>query len=189
MGSTSPLHQSITIRPALPSDAPAIATLGGTVFSTTFGWSMPASDLQAYLTASYTTSAILKDIQDPNKTILVAVPSEENGGESGGGILGFVQLTEGTSEPCIEGMQGPIELQRLYVGLEHKGRGIGRIMTEAIEKIAREEKKAKTIWLGVWEENFSAQKVYEKLGFKKIGTHDFVMGECVQTDWILWKDL
>ncbi|KAH6669302.1 acyl-CoA N-acyltransferase [Halenospora varia] len=184
MGSTLPPHTSITIRPALPSDAAAIANLGGTVFSATFGWSMPKADLEAYLTTSYATSAILRDIQDPNNTVLVA-NSPENPEE----ILGFVQLTEGTSEPCIEGMERPVELQRLYVGLEQKGRGIGRMLTEAIEKIAREEKKAKTMWLGVWEENFSAQKVYEKLGFKKIGTHDFVMGECVQTDWILWKNL
>ena len=40
-----------------------------------------------------------------------------------------------------------------------------------------------------WEENFKAQKVYERMGFRKVGQHDFKMGNCVQTDWILTKRL
>jgi RimJ/RimL family protein N-acetyltransferase len=47
----------------------------------------------------------------------------------------------------------------------------------------------KTIWLGVWEENFRAHKVYERFGFRKIGYHDFKIGDCVQTDWIMSKRL
>ena len=35
----------------------------------------------------------------------------------------------------------------------------------------------------------NAQKVYKRQGFSKVGTHDFVCGEEVQTDWIMWKDL
>lgn len=47
----------------------------------------------------------------------------------------------------------------------------------------------KTMWLGVWEDNFKAQKVYGKLGFTRIGEHDFKMGDCIQTDWIMIKNL
>jgi hypothetical protein len=34
-----------------------------------------------------------------------------------------------------------------------------------------------------------AQGIYKALGFEKVGTHDFVMGKCVQTDWIMMKRL
>jgi diamine N-acetyltransferase len=34
-----------------------------------------------------------------------------------------------------------------------------------------------------------AQAVYRKFGFEKVGEHDFVMGVCVQTDWIMCRSL
>ena len=45
------------------------------------------------------------------------------------------------------------------------------------------------MWLGIWEGNFVAQKVYEKMGFGKVGEHEFQMGKCIQIDWIMWKDI
>lgn len=59
---------------------------------------------------------------------------------------------------------------------------------EGAEGVARDE-GYKVMWLGVWEENFKAQKAYQKMGLGKVGAHDFTMGECVQTDWILSKFL
>ena len=40
-------------------------------------------------------------------------------------------------------------------------------------------------WLGVWENNFRAIKFYEKYGFKKIGQHNFLLGNDLQTDYLL----
>jgi len=57
-----------------------------------------------------------------------------------------------------------------------------------VERLAL-ERGFVTMWLGVWEENFKAQKIYERMGFRKVGQHDFKMGNCVQTDWILTKRL
>jgi hypothetical protein len=39
------------------------------------------------------------------------------------------------------------------------------------------------------EENFNAHKVYEKLGFEKVGKHGFTMGSCVQMDFVMAKRL
>ena len=41
----------------------------------------------------------------------------------------------------------------------------------------------------VWEKNEKALKFYKKNGFYEIGTHTFVMGEDVQTDYIMRKDM
>jgi ribosomal protein S18 acetylase RimI-like enzyme len=45
------------------------------------------------------------------------------------------------------------------------------------------------IWLGVWEHNQQAINFYTKWGFEKFGEHDFVLGNDVQTDWLMKKDL
>jgi len=45
------------------------------------------------------------------------------------------------------------------------------------------------MWLGVWEENVKAIRVYEKMGYKKVGEHGFAVGGIVQTDHIMAKQL
>jgi ribosomal protein S18 acetylase RimI-like enzyme len=206
---------SFTIRRATVEDASAIAKLGGTVFATTFGFSIPPNDLQAFLDDAYTTEAIEEDIRSPRIHIFVACSKPNNDRPSlslsssqssevfsaasnssdgddasttEGEIVGFAQLTEGTTEPCLSHITGAVELQRLYVSTQHHGQGIGQRLAREIESLAR-TLAYKALWLGVWEGNFKAQRVYEALGYSKIGDHEFKMGKCIQMDWIMCKDL
>ena len=53
-----------------------------------------------------------------------------------------------------------------------------------------QQNKYEAVWLGVWENNFKAQKFYGKYGFVNSGhTHDFPIGETPQTDQWFWKFL
>lgn len=45
------------------------------------------------------------------------------------------------------------------------------------------------VWLGVWENNLPAQKFYQYMGFERYSEHKFVMGDSIQTDYILTKEL
>ena len=47
----------------------------------------------------------------------------------------------------------------------------------------------KKVWLGVWEKNFRAIRFYKKYGFKKFGQHKFLLGNDLQTDYLLEMDL
>lgn len=179
---------SFTIRAATIKDAPAIAHLGATVFSTTFGFSIPTPDLKAYLDEAYSVAAIEADIHSPSTQIIVACAPPSSQHNTDERVIGFAQLTEGTSEPCIADLDDLIELQRLYVSSDFHGSGVGRALTARIEAIAR-TKGSRVLWLGVWEGNFRAQRVYEAMGFARVGDHEFKMGKCIQTDWIMCKDL
>lgn len=169
------------IRVATVDDATSIRHIGITVFAATFGHSMPAEDLDEYLGDAYSLQSVHNDITDPSKTVCVACDTRNR-------VVGFATLTEGTIEDCIRSAPSPIELQRLYVDGAAHGRGVGGALVRHMEQVAM-DRGFKTCWLGVWEENFVAQKVYEKLGYRKVGHHDFVMGKEVQTDWILAKEL
>lgn len=164
----------ISIRHAQHQDLPQIRQLGITVFSATFGHSVPPSELEAYLDEYYSAESIEQDFVDPAKDILVAT-------DGNGLILGFALLTQGSSEPCIEHMEDKIELQRIYVSIAFHGRGIGSLLFDEVENLAR-RKGFGYLWLGVWEENFKAQKVYLKRGYEVVGKHDFALGKVVQTD-------
>jgi ribosomal protein S18 acetylase RimI-like enzyme len=183
----SPPSLVIKLRTATVNDAPAIALLGSTVFATTFGYSMSHADLNAYLQEAYCIPAILSDLSSPLKTLVVAELPNPRGVME---VAGFTQLTRDSHvhEPCIACADRPVELQRLYVSASHHGLGIGKLLIQEMERRAREEGFG-TMWLGVWEENLKAKGVYEKMGYRRVGEHDFKMGECVQTDLILIKTL
>ena len=44
-------------------------------------------------------------------------------------------------------------------------------------------------WLGVWEHNTKAQVFYNRYGFEKFSQHHFIVGQKVDTDWLLRKKL
>ena len=54
---------------------------------------------------------------------------------------------------------------------------------------ARSNRNKSKIWLGVWEKNISAIKFYRKLGFKIFSSHDFQLGDDLQTDLMMEKIL
>lgn len=65
---------------------------------------------------------------------------------------------------------------------------MGMILLERGLQIAREKRKS-YVWLGVWERNEKAIGFYERMGFRKAGTHDFFMGTERQTDFVMRMDL
>jgi ribosomal protein S18 acetylase RimI-like enzyme len=177
-----------------------VAALGAAVFRSTFENSgCTPEQLEQYLSESYSAGAIGADIADPSKTLLVAVepgrdpgpgPGSPDDAAAAAAIVGFALMTRGSHlhEPCVQHLAAPVELQRLYVGLGQHGRGVGRALAEAVIALARDE-GFEHMWLGVWEENHRAQKIYGKLGFTRIGEHVFDVGGDLQTDEIMFKVL
>ncbi|KAE9992790.1 hypothetical protein EG327_007714 [Venturia inaequalis] len=171
----------IILRDALPEDAAPIAALGADIFTITFGHSVSQKELSAFLTEHYSTASILADIINPAKSMIVATDTSTNNK-----IVGFALLTRGSEEPCLAHLSDAVELQRLYVDVGFHGRGVGKLLEARMVGLAREGGFG-WLWLGVWEENDVALRVYGKLGYGKVGEHDFVIGEVVQRDLIMVK--
>jgi len=171
----------ITTRKARLDDATHVAHLGAHVFAITYGHSLAAHELQTYLEESYSVEACTKDIVDPNKDLILAVDPE-------GIIVGFALLTRGSSESCIAHLEKYVELQRLYVSTAYQGYGFGKVLAKQLETMAQEQ-GFKYMWLGVWEENHKALKIYEKLGYRLVGDRDFAIGGIIQTGLIMLKEL
>ena len=58
-----------------------------------------------------------------------------------------------------------------------------RLMQKCFEEARR--KNYESVWLGVWEENLSAQKFYQKYGFEKVGELQFPYGDVIGTNYVL----
>ena len=102
-------------------------------------------------------------------------------------LAGYLHVAPADRPDCVSG-DAPVELKRLYVDPSRHRRGLGKQLLD--EGVARAKAAgAKTLWLGVWERNFTAQAFYTREGFVRVGDHPFVLGSDVQTDWIMQRAL
>jgi diamine N-acetyltransferase len=81
-----------------------------------------------------------------------------------------------------------VEIERVYVKKEFKGKGLGKQLMNYAEEIAGKAGK-KYIWLGVWEKNVEAIEFYKHIDYKITGEHQFKIGDEMQTDLILQKEI
>lgn len=168
-----------TIRPATLDDAPILAALGAQTFRETFETLCSSQDLANFLAAAYGDAIQRTELSDPSRPAIVL--------ESEGRPVGFAQLRMGHREACVTGHR-PVELQRIYVLREAHGSGFGAALMEASVEMARAW-GADVLWLGVWEHNDRALAFYARQGFREAGDHVFQIGQQVDRDLILVKDL
>ncbi|MBP1773136.1 MAG: family N-acetyltransferase [Holophagaceae bacterium] len=154
------------IRPALPGDATAIASVGRESFTWAFGHLYEEGTLARYLEATYATAKIASSLEKPANTYFVA--------ELDGRVRGFLKLKEACPHPSVTGPGTPWQTQKLYVDPSLLRAGLGRRLMDAGEAWMR-TRGAGSTWLVVYEGNDSAIRFYETLGFRQVGVefHDF----------------
>ena len=169
----------LTIRKATSADAEVLSELALRIFLDTFGPQNNAEDVALHAERSYSREIQLGEINDPSLTYLIAEAEDV--------AAGFAMIGLPRSESCSR-FEAPIELFRFYVDKEWHGRGIAQPLMKECEKVAR-SLGGRTICLSVWLENPRAIRFYEKIGFRKEGTQPYVLGNDVQTDWVMARDI
>ena len=77
------------------------------------------------------------------------------------------------------------ELKRIYLNKKIQGKGYGKILLEQAFNYLRQNFKQQ--WIGVWSENFRAQKIYESYGFKKVSEYIYPVGNVMDKEFIYHK--
>ena len=167
------------IRPATLQDAAILADLGARTFRETFEAICSPGDLDAFLAQAYGEAIQRAELADPSRPARIL--------EIAGVPSGFLQLRLGHREPGVPGLR-PVELQRIYLLRAAQGGGYGAaLMAEAVDLAMAWG--ADTLWLGVWENNHRTLAFYARSGFRDVGEHIFKIGEQVDRDLILARDL
>jgi ribosomal protein S18 acetylase RimI-like enzyme len=167
------------IRPADPDDAALLADLGARTFRETFEGICSPQDLEQFLEDTYSEAKQRAELVDPARPAWVL--------ELEGIPAGFLQLRLGHREPWVTG-QHPVELQRIYVLRALQARGLGAALMRTALDQARSW-GADFLWLGVWEHNEKALAFYARHGFHEAGDHVFRIGQQLDRDLILVKEL
>jgi ribosomal protein S18 acetylase RimI-like enzyme len=167
----------ILIRKATNVDADLIADLSRQTFYETFAPHNTKANMDKFMNEQFTRDALMKEVESGDGYFFVAFAEERP--------VGYVRMRDG-DRYAVFGDKTSVEIARIYADASVLGKGVGRAMMEyCLEEAKR--MNCDIIWLGVWEKNERAIAFYERWGFKKFDTHDFLLGDDRQTDWVMMK--
>ena len=161
------------------TDLAQLVAISRETFWDTFAPFNSAADMDRFLDQAYTPEKLATELENPDSSFYFL--------KSTTAILGYLKLNrnQAQSETLAE---NALEIERIYIRASYLRHGYGRYLLQFAEEQARRQQLS-AIWLGVWEHNENAKAFYEKMGFQKVGVHDFFLGDDRQQDWLLLKEL
>ena len=187
------------IRRATPADAKALSALSRTCFTQTFEHLYDPADLEAFLDEAYAPDILRTELEDPNRAtwLLFEDATDEGFSQPDSSPTDHPHAPEaGDEAPASSASQAPIgyvtacpaqlphpdvapgdgEIQRLYILQGHQGAGRGTaLLNTALEWLERDGPR--TLWIGVWSENYGARRFYARHGFEIVGDYSFMVGD------------
>ena len=195
------------IRRATPADAEALSTLSRECFTQTFGHLYAPGDLSAFLDEAYAPDVLRAELADHERAtwLLVEGPPDEAvaasrtpspadhprapqpGDETTASSACREPIGYVTACPALlphpDVAPGDGEIQRLYILQGHQGGGRGTLLLKtALEWLERDGPR--TLWIGVWSENYGAQRFYARHGFEVVGEYSFMVGDHADREFI-----
>lgn len=168
----------LSIRRAVVADAATVADIAARTFVETFGDLYPPEDLAFFLKDSYSVEKQAVILSHPDYAIFLLERDGIVVGHAAAGPCGL---------PHPQVAPGDGELKRLYVLREAQNGGWGaRLFDTVLAWLEREGPR--TLWIGVWSENFGAQRFYGRYGFEKAGEYEFVVGGTRDHEFILRRN-
>jgi len=168
---------TITICRAGISDAALIADLSRETFYDTFAAANTPQNMTKFMNEQFTKEKLMAEVGESGNLFLLAYDGDVP--------VGYARMREGEQRPEFNG-HSAIEIARIYATKNAIGKGVGKALMSECVRIA-ENKGRNFVWLGVWEKNYRAIEFYTRWGFEKFAEHEFVLGDDIQTDWLLKK--
>ena len=167
--------QAAVVRRARLADAEALARIGALTFTETFGHLYPPHDLAAFLAEAHSTDRAAADLAAPHTAAWLVTVQDD--------VVGYA-LAGRCDLPHAEVADGDGELKRIYLLSRARNGGLGgRLFDAAIGWL--QEGGPRTVWIGVWSQNYGAQRFYARRGFAKVGEYGFAVGETIDREFIL----
>lgn len=170
----------IEIRKAVSEDYLLVSDLGSKSFYETWRPVNSEEDIQNYIKEAFNPLNIKADIEaGSTNTFFIAI--EENK------PVGYVKLRNDRTHEEFKDEKA-IELERLYVLQEWQEKKVGKALMDEGLKMAVDQ-HYNWMWLGVATENLKALKFYKQYGFIIFGEKIFKLGDALDTDYLMKKNL
>jgi ribosomal protein S18 acetylase RimI-like enzyme len=165
---------------ACVADASELAAVAAETFPLACPPTSTQENIAAFVAAKLSVARFTDYVRDPNQAVLIARVE--------GRIIGYCMLIRGIPDDAdvqrAVTVRPSIELSKMYVLPDNHRSGVSAaLMDAALERASA--MSAKSVWLGVNQENLRAQRFYGKHGFRTCGTKTFQLGEVVEHDYVM----
>jgi ribosomal protein S18 acetylase RimI-like enzyme len=167
------------IRQVKLADLKKLQAISRETFKATFAPFTAPADMTQFLKEDYATAKLTRELTNPDSRFFFLIVQDE--------IAGYLKIN--VAEAQTENVKAnALEVERIYLRKAFQHQGLGSVLLNLAEKIARDEDKD-YLWLGVYEKNYNAQKFYAHHGFKRVGQHVYPVGTDPQIDYLVVKKL
>lgn len=149
------------------------------LFRSTYEALNTVENMELYCQQAFSVTNFAHDFSRPGVQYLLAM--------DGAGLAGYAKLVmEALADSGPNGAS--VEIARFYIDVPYQGKGLAHWFMGECLRWARQQ-GCQRAWLGVWPQNPRAIRFYEKEGFIKTGTAQFLLGTDPQIDDIMQKEL
>ncbi len=181
-----PLSTAVGVGAATRADVPELSALAARTFPLACPPSSTSDNVAAFIAANLSTDRFAAYLADPDRAVLVARAGDDPA------ILGYAMLVDGVpDDPDVQRavtVRPSAELSKIYVAPEVHGAGVAAALMAAAVEYARRG-GARSVWLGVNQQNQRAQRFYGKQGFTVAGAKTFQLGTEVEHDYVMTRPL
>ncbi|MDI1255261.1 MAG: GNAT family N-acetyltransferase [Flavobacterium sp.] len=164
----------VTIVPATIEDFSIIRQIAHTTWPIAYGHILPKVQLDYMLGIFYSTETLTQNLSEKGHFFMLAKDGEN--------MLGFTSFEHNYNHKNVT------HIHKLYILPETQGKGIGKLLIEAVEKVAQNY-HSDAITLNVNRFN-KAQGFYKKIGFEITATVDVQLDHgYLMEDYIMTKML
>lgn len=163
---------SFRVEKATPNDAAALGVLAAKTYTETFGYLYRPEDLACHLEAGCSEEFFKEALK---KDVVFVIRDR-------GQLIAYAKVGK-VGLPIVDCDPAARELHRIYIDTSYQHKGLGAMLMEEILSLDM-MRQAPQIYLGVWENNFKAQRFYTRYGFRPIGEYQYMVGKHSDRDLI-----
>lgn len=136
---------------------------------------------EAYCQKTFSLEHIKNEVNQPDTAFYFAELEDR--------LVGYIKVNQNVlPDHWVNQTDHALQLERIYVCPLTQGSGVGKALLNFVEHIAKEQQH-NFIWLTVWQQAARSIEFYQKNGFETCGISDFRMGDELQTDWVMQKQV
>jgi ribosomal protein S18 acetylase RimI-like enzyme len=166
------------------ADAHDLAVVAAQTFPLACPPGSSRENVAEFIEAHLTAERFAEYVGDPDRVVLAARVENR--------IIGYCMLIRGVLDDVdvqrAVTVRPSVELSKMYVLPENHSTGASAaLMAAALNRAAA--MSARSVWLGVNQNNLRAQRFYVKHGFAINGTKAFQLGDTVENDFVMVRSI
>jgi ribosomal protein S18 acetylase RimI-like enzyme len=172
---------AIHVAAAQRGDSAELAAVAARTFPLACPPTAGPQNIALFIDTQLSAARFAEYLDDPGRVVLAAYDD--------GAIIGYCMLIRDVPDDDADvqravSVRPSVELSKMYVLPDNHGSGVSAALIEAALNCAA-AMAAKSVWLGVNQQNRRAQRFYAKHGFTINGTRTFHLGSGLENDYVM----